>query len=603
VYINLNRHYYFIPLLKAWNETGNEQYVNKFDSLIRDWVLDNPPPKEETHKATWRILEVGLRMASTWPETFYGFVNSRDFSLAGVLLMLSRIPDHVEYIKKYHENYNNRAAMELGGLGIAAMMFPEFRNSDEWLSYSKDRMLLEILEQVYPDGVQNELTSHYHWVALRHFYRFARYVDQVGVELSSDEYFNNLERMFNYLAYVLRPDGSNPLNNDSDRDTLLNWISIGADFFDRPDWRWIATGGKKGTRPEGFPSRVFPWAGQFVMKNNWSKDGHWAFFDIGPWGTGHQHEDKLHLSIHAYGRDILVDAGRFTYVGEVADKFRGPYATHSRGHNVLLIDGSGQNPGPREAKSPLDKEQYRITSNFDYARSSSKDFDISGGDVNHTRAVFYVKDRFWLVADRVESETPREITVLWHYHPDCRVTETGNGIASDDPGKGNIRIDPLGRQHWDRSIVEGQENPVIQGWYSVKYNKYRPSPAALFKTEDVLDETFVWLLLPSEGKAPEYNAEIEENSHHQVTVRVEMSEGRRYRVTIPFDDQGSTRLVKNFPVLHEFHQKGPDLVVANFKGKPVFILVYLTFWTDGLLQVIAFRDILRLCRQVNLYVS
>src|SRR5690606_15235854 len=107
--------------------------------------------------------------------------------------------------------------------------------------------------------------------------------------------------------------------------------------------------------PPGAPSVVYPWAGQLVMRSGYDVDAHWAFFDIGPWGTGHQHNDKLHLSVSAFGRDLLVDGGRFAYRGSLADKFR-RYAVGSASHNVVLIDGNGQDAGPRVAEAPVAEE-------------------------------------------------------------------------------------------------------------------------------------------------------------------------------------------------------------------------------------------------------
>ena len=141
--------------------------------------------------------------------------------------------------------------------------------------------------------------------------------------------------MTNYLAYILRPDGHLPLNNDSDRLDDRSNVLWHARDYNRPDWIWIVTNGREGEEPKGLPSVVFPWAGQVVMRSGWDADAHWAFFDVGPLGMSHYHYDKLHLSVAAYGRDLLVDAGRYTYTGgKWMDYFMG-----SASHNVILVDG------------------------------------------------------------------------------------------------------------------------------------------------------------------------------------------------------------------------------------------------------------------------
>ena len=191
--------------------------------------------------------------------------------------------------------------------------------------------------------------------------------------------------------------------------------------YNRPDWQYIASNGKTGIMPQGQPSVIFPWAGQIIMRSGYDSMAQWSFFDIGPWGTGHQHNDKLHISVAAYGRDLLVDAGRFAYRGEFADKFR-PYATGSYGHNVILVDGKGQSRGPVDTKVPLDDNNFKITGAFDYAWNSFDKFIETEGMFTHTRAVLYIRGKFWVVVDRIRTDRPRKIETMWHWHPDNKVS-------------------------------------------------------------------------------------------------------------------------------------------------------------------------------------
>ena len=42
-------------------------------------------------------------------------------------------------------------------------------------------------------------------------------------------------------------------------------------------------------------SHAFPYSGHYVMRSGWDKDATYLLFDAGPFGAGHQHEDKLHF--------------------------------------------------------------------------------------------------------------------------------------------------------------------------------------------------------------------------------------------------------------------------------------------------------------------
>lgn len=493
----LNRMFWVGTLLGAYRTTGNPEYVRHCDRLIRDWVLANPYPGQKTSAPQWRGLETFMRIQSAWPTVFYGLLNDENVSPVTQILLLSSVPDHAHYGRNFHAAKGNWLAMELLGLAHAAVLWPEFNDADAWFEYAVNRMIPEVTTQVYPDGVQKELTSHYHRVTMHSFDRFAKLAESAGREMP-EPFRAGVEGMYNYLAFSMRPSGYGPLNNDSNLDFTRPEVLGRCDAFQRPDWRYIATNGAEGTPPEGLPSVVFPWAGQVIMRSAWDGDAHWAYFEAGPFGIGHQHHDKLHLSVTAYGRDILVDGGRYSYVG-------GPwrrYFVGSPSHNVILVDGAGQNARELEVSEPM-ADTFAIRPEFDYARAV---FDAGYGETpgaaRHTRAVFYVRGEYWVVVDRIETDRPRTLQALWHYHPECTVTADGTSVASNDADKGNVRITPFGPVPWDVAIVKGREEPDIQGWWSREYNVKEPSPCAVYT--GAVNETIIfgWVLTPGRGDAP-----------------------------------------------------------------------------------------------------
>jgi len=539
---SLNGHKYFSLFLKGFHETGNVEYVSKFDRVIRDWIIHNPLPEKpdsiyavhrtsteeldwrDIGEVVWRDLEVGRRFGVGWPQTFYGFQQQEQFSPAGRLLMLYHIPVQAEYLKQYHKKRHNWTTMEMDGLGLVGLTFPEFKMADEWVNYALKVMQEEINGQVYPDGTQTELSTKTQWVSLSRFESLVENFRNAGRSVPKS-YLGRLEEMYGYMAYSMRPDGHQPLNNDSDREDLRPRVLKAAREYDRPDWTYIATNGKKGSRPEGLPSEVFPWAGIHIMRNGWDKMSHWSFFDTGPFGTGHQHSDKLHLSIHAFGRDLLVDGGRFThqnYFSFDPAMWRG-YFRSSFSHNLILIDGKGQKSGPFTTDEPMDKGiEYLNKSAFDYARGTfSGGFNGVKGEVEHSRGVLYLRDNLWVVVDRISTDRPRDIKALWHYNPECNAKiSKSNEVVSNDQGKGNLRIVPAGEIPWNVSIVSGKTEPYKQGWYSETYGKKEANPTAVYETSINGDITFAWVLLPARGKVPEVKAKLMDSEQGEVRITV-----------------------------------------------------------------------------------
>lgn len=537
----LNRHNHLRILLKSWFETGNPKYAETIDRHLQDWVISSLPyPGVKSNTAMWRGLEVSLRV-EVWAQIFFGLITSEYFTPATQLLMLSSLPEHTHYMQHFHARDGNWLTMEMSGLAMVATAWPEFKSAPAWLDYAKSSMIEGLKDQVYPDGVQKELTSHYHQVALNNFNQFRDVC--LRAKESLPEFYNAyLENMQDYIAYSVKPDGYGVLNNDSDRKYNREWIKKAASEYNREDWLFIASNGKNGKRPPATSSRVFPWAGQMISRSGYEPDAQWSFFDIGPWGTGHQHNDKLHIAVSAYGRDLLVDAGRFAYRGKVADKFR-KYAQGSEGHNLILIDGQGQGPGPRDVTEPLSDSNYKITERFDYAWNSFDQFKGLEGEGKHTRALFYVRGKFWVVVDRIDTDRPRKIETLWHWHPDCKIKTGDDHIVSTENQKGNLEIIPVGAMNWNVRQVKGQEKPSPQGWYSDQYNDVEPNTASIFSAEIKTDTAFAWILYPSEGASPKIETEILSRLSDGVVVRVKDETGDQWDITVPFSNSAKAACI------------------------------------------------------------
>lgn len=558
---SLNGHRYLLTLLVANKETKDEKYVGAFDRIMKDWVIHHPLPTlddsiyvvldptqsidwRDIGEVEWRTLQAGQRLGATWPQTFYAFQEEDIFSPATRLLMLSSIAEQAGYLRNYHKEGHNWTTMEMNGLALAALAFPEFKDSDNWASYALEVMTKEINRQVYPDGVQTEVSTLTQWVALNRFQSVANNFIKSGRKISPS-YLKRIEEMYNYLAYCMRPDGHQPLNSDADRADLRPRVLPAVEIFDRLDWEWIATNGKKGSKPMAGPSVTFPWAGIHISRSGWDVDASWSFFDNGPYGTGHQHRDKLHLSVAAFGKDLLVDAGRYThqdYFSFDPMVWRG-YFRSSFSHNVILVDGHGQNAGPELAEKPLvDGVDFVNTELYDYAKGTF-DSGFEAAEAIHSRSVLYVKNKFWVVVDQIETDQPRQIQALWHYAPDCEVMLDEKEVISINENEGNLRIVPVGKIDWQAKIVAGQEKPVIQGWYSGEYDVKVQSPTVVYSANISGPTTFVWILVAAKGEVPPVKAGFHDKKG-VISMKVSIKDEAPIRISLPLASDASQVKVK-----------------------------------------------------------
>ncbi len=515
---SLNAQSYLPALFFAYQETQDENYVAIFNRIIQDWVLQHPLPEghdsiylvlnevggldyRDIGEVEWRTLDTGRRLGASWPQLFYAFIDHDAFFPATKLLMLNSMAIQANYLRKYHKSNHNWTTMEMNGLALVGLAFPEFRDAGEWAEYALKTMTEEINRQVYPDGVQTELSSKTQWVALRRFESLANNFRRAGQEINKS-YLRRIEEMYNYLAYCMRPDGHQPLNNDADREDLRPRVLAAAETYRRSDWKYIATSGLIGTKPSKGPSLTFPWAGISIFRTSWSGDSDWTFFDIGPYGTGHQHRDMLHISIAAFGQDLLVDGGRYThrdYFSFDPTIWRG-YFRSSHSHNTILINGHGQKAGPLVGENEkIEGVDYLHTPELDFAQGTfCYGYEQQEGEMLHTRSVLYLKNHLWLVVDKVDVEKPSEIQVLWHLHPDMSFSLVDQVLKSQIGDSIYFSIFPLSDFDWSSKAIIGQESPHIQGWYSPSYDEKIANPAIIYYTQDQSSATFCWLMLASD---------------------------------------------------------------------------------------------------------
>lgn len=536
-----NRHSQLNQVMEAYFETGNPKYAEYMDLFLRDFILASMPyPAMKKSESIWRGLEVAARV-KIWSRVFYAMLESDHISPATRLLILSSLPDHAHYNRNFHGG-NNWLTMEISSLATVVAYFPEYKASGEWMDYAIATMTESMRGQVYPDGVQTELSSHYHNVSLVNFELFKSLCDEAGRQLP--DYFNQtIKDMYAYIAKAIRPDGHRVLNNDGDRGSDRGFILKAAEKYNQPSWAFLASNGLMGEAPPDGPSYFLPWAGQVISRSGYDSMAHWSFFDIGPWGSGHQHNDKLHLSVAAFGKDFLVDAGRYAYTGAVAEKFR-PYALSSKGHNLVIIDDKVQEAGPRLATEPIAGNTVKITSDFDFSTSSFDAYAGLEGEAKHIRSLFYVRGAFWVVADRINTDQPRSISTLWHWHPDARVNLHDQSVVGTYD-EGSLELMPVGDTAFNVEMIKGQEQPEIQGWYSPEYNLYEPNTASIFNQSIAKSTTFVWLLIPSPGEEKRIvtTAKILEESENGIKIEVDLK-GNVWNLTIPFLNSEQAKLEK-----------------------------------------------------------
>ena len=501
----LSRHSAWVDLGRAYYATGDEKYAAEFVSELKSWVHDCPVPSKADNKpfSRWRTIEAGIRTGSVWPEVYQLFLASKSFDDEALILMVKSEVEHALYLMQFHMK-GNWLTMESNGLYHVGALFPEFREAKNWRETALGRLYAELSIQVYPDGAQIELAPGYHGVTVQNFLGPVDLVPLTGFEVPKD-YTATMEKMFDYFLFSMQPTRRTPALNDSGAGEVVRWLETGAKLFPlREDFLWVATEGKQGKAPAQ-TSYQFPYAGQFILRSGWDRNALWLCMDGGPFGFGHQHEDKLSVTVTAFGQPLLVEGGVYTY--DASDWRR--YVLSSRAHNVVLVDGLEQNrrKGPSETfvvKTPL-PHVWESNETFDHAAAV---YDEAWGPksertVKQTRHVFFVKPGLFVIADELEPKDGQAHTYEALFHLDATdVKVDGLQVATQNKGA-NLTLQAFGAE--GVSIIKGQKEPVVQGWLpdsSAGYGGIRPIPTAVYRKRAQGMTTMLYALCPSAASAP-----------------------------------------------------------------------------------------------------
>ena len=505
----LHRHAWWALWGAAYDVTQDEKYAEAFVAQITDWIGRNRmPPRKSEHHAPWRLMECGLRLRLSWIPAFGCFYRSPAFTDEARLLVLRSIYDHCNFLKNFFTN-RNHLVRESNGLVAAAVTFPEFRDAETWLTEGIARLDRELQAQVNEDGSHIEMSTGYQWLAIDEFEVTRNLLEPISRTLPSADLDRTLERMYDFLAAVMRPDRCFPQFNDG----FILWgadrLASASRDLDRKDLEYVATCGASGQRP-AFTSQSFPNAGVHIMRSGWGANSRYLAFDTGPYGGPHGHEDKLSFELCAFGSPFIVDPGSYTYQPD--DPYRN-YFVGSQGHNTVLVDGASQVRRWNDSHMQPETDdrtygEWISEENFDWACGTYDEgyaeFSLrrlrkrqAVHSAKHTRQVLFVRPDYWVVVDELESELPHDYSALFHLAPDIDVIQHGmsDAILQSKRTSAKLMVSAISTGHLEGQVINGQESP-IQGWYSEDHHKKQPATTLEFTTANARSALLVWILVP-----------------------------------------------------------------------------------------------------------
>ncbi len=517
----LNRHPEFATLAKAYVVTKDEKYVKAFEKLIESWIDQEEFPIADVANghwssafAGWRTIESGIRMMSPWMYPIHVFLEAGFLSDALIVKIFKSIWEHAFHLRNYCSSHN-WLIIELSGFMNIACCFPFYDKAEAWKKFIFNRLISELDVQIYPEGMQYELATGYHFGVLGDYLSCVDRARAFGIEVP-DYMMQRLRSMIHAIIRIAMPDRHMPDLNDGSSAAIAGQASRGLRFFpDDEVFKWFATDGAEGKEP-AYLSTVLPYVGHCAMRTGWEKDAIYGFLDGAYYGWGHAHEDKLSFNLSAYGKNLLTDGGQYEYD---TSKMRSMIVS-TRAHNTAFVDMKGQNRGKNtpfraiEEKAVKEKIPSNLFWNFgeDYEVAEST-YDSGYGFepaiyVDHHRKVIFFKKGlgiakpFFILLDTFTPKDENEHFYEVHFQLGTEPTTEAEKSITADHGDG-VSLTLIGDA--PMQVHTAEYEPRYIGWRKLRKSgvdhEHYPAPAPCFvKTGKV--EYFATVAYPAkDGEA------------------------------------------------------------------------------------------------------
>jgi uncharacterized heparinase superfamily protein len=386
---DLNRFSYLGLLSNAYFTTKDDRFSKKAIGLILDWI--DKCEMDRCFKGTPYMFGSYLNNAihcAGWARCVQALLAEGQVPGDALLRIVKSLHDQMAYLEVVTNGHaGNWPTIGCQGILQTLAAPPVFRDTDRWIDYCVDTLARQIDAQILPDGVQDELTPHYHAVVVNNLLTACESLRVLGRELDGQT-MATLRKLMHYQQQTVVPDGSAQVAfNDSDPESVPKIVdrlkALGmVDYISDLDE----------LGPE-----AFPYAGVAFLRQKATDGDLYLAFDGGPFGRSHQHEDKLGFWLHAYGRNLIVDPGRHLYDQSEASYL--PYLRTTQAHSTLVVDGEGQNSRAKRetwiAKAPgsltfgISDQELRASSAYDLGYGPDNEIDVI-----HQREIVFVKEKF-----------------------------------------------------------------------------------------------------------------------------------------------------------------------------------------------------------------
>lgn len=497
-------------LLAAHSQTADRKYLTPALRVGLDWVSTHPRQAEGVSPMAWYDMAVGLRAYRLGylyqAADQAGLLNEVQKAALWVSLQEHRAELADDANIAFHSNHGY---FQVAGQLALGRRFQEVSQPMAALHDQGVHRLRRMLDQQFGvDGVHREHSPDYHRMVADTLLGLVR----AGL-VEDPELLGRVDAIENALAWFVTPDGTITNFGDSDSRKMIYSAEGASRKWTTPLMRAVASNGATG---KGWPRglRQFPESGYAIVRcpdpvatDDITRDSYLAQTAAFHSRT-HKHCDDLSFIWHDGGQPLLVDAGRYGYIGKTetgsdlwqegfwySDPMR-IFMESTSAHNTLEFDGlNSQRKGVKPYGSALVQACqkngiYCIETRCKQHRS-----------IWHDR-VLLLRPGQWLVVFDAYTDNlkaPHDVRQWFHLAPGHHALQVADGYDVGLKDGSQMALRSLIGTPDPGPVISGREGDPIQGWWSDKERSLVPADALCFTQTGQASGVFATLLTLSAG--------------------------------------------------------------------------------------------------------
>ena len=499
-------------LLYAYDKAPEDRIFNPALNIALDWIdqyvdieANAPVDYENSTDFAWYDMAVGLRAYRlSYIYDAYTQNVEKDDSISAKLW--SGILAHQAYLNldsniTFHNNHGYYQAAGQIAMGR------RFKETSPIMAFALEqgisRFKIMLNQQFTEDGVHREHSPDYHRMV------YDTLIGVIKADLIKDEEILSFTyKIEEALSWFILPNQHIANFGDSDWRLMRIKSSAAERKWQTSMMKFVTTNGEVGKLGSN-ELKEFKEAGYFIVRNSNSvKDlGYDKYSYLAQTAAfhsrTHKHADDLSFIWYDRGHNILIDAGRYGYIGkaEMGTELwsQGYWYTHpnrlycesTRAHNTLEFDEKDYMRKGVKPYGSATKRSKQYPNGLTVLETECK----HNKSIRHARVLIYMPNQWLIVFDWFKDNLDglHDVKQWFHFDPKIALTQFNNSYHCKLDDENELHITSLLKGAQGSEVMNGIKEPRLQGWFSPAEREFIPSDSINFSLSQVNTSSFATL--------------------------------------------------------------------------------------------------------------